>query len=933
MLSLRHQSIRRCYSTAAKPSQGTFGYRTLGLRREDKSRWERRTALTPAAVQQLVHETGTNVYVQPSTKRIYSDADYKKAGAIVTEDLSKADIILGIKEVPSESLLNDKSYVFFSHTHKGNASNMPMLQSILDKNIRLMDYELMKDDHGKRLVAFGEFAGKAGMIDMLHGMGHRFLGLGYSTPFMYLGMAHGYSSLASARLSLSQVGNMIQDQGTPEKFGPLVYAFTGDGNVAHGAMDVFKELPHEFIPVEDLSKVVNDKNPRLNKVYATHLHSKDYLEQKKNGAPMISFEHYLENPKEYHSKFHEKIAPFVNGVVTGGYWDQRYPRILTNEQLKSIQLQQEQGLILPGKMMTLADIVCDVKGAFECLSHTTTIDDGFFYYDAINNKEHKNPEGKGTQIMGIDILPAELPVESSEHFSAKLYPYLKELIHPGKSSKDWSPSIRDSIIAEDGKLTKAHQDLVTPLAKVQTQQQQQHQNKKTVLLLGSGMVAGPLVNHLTKRPDVNMVVASNMLQEAQALVANKDNAQAVTLDISDKAQLSSMIAKADVVVSFVPAFLHANVAKLCVEQRKHMVTASYVSPEMQTLDEDAQKSDVLIMNEVGLDPGIDHMSAMKIIDDAKQNGKKIRSFISWCGGLPAPEASNVPLGYKFSWSPRGVLTASGNDAVYWANGKEHAISGDDLLKNHFPTIRTAYQGFVFEGLANRNSLGYADIYGLGDLKDMDTMFRGTLRYQGYSDLLYALKQLGFLDLNRSLTCSNWKQYFDQVLGEKSNALAKTLGLKEGGEMMDNVNSALDFLSRGLDHVPFPSNQDKALDIFSSLLTHQLAYQAGEKDMVAMHHEFGIESKDGQKEIITSTMIQYGQENETAMAKTVGLPAAMVTELVLDNQITDRGILRPIKPQVYVPVLDQLESHGVHFVEQVKPAQAIRLEPTGSGIWH
>ncbi|KAI8093702.1 Saccharopine dehydrogenase-domain-containing protein [Halteromyces radiatus] len=937
MFSSRLTSIRQRYYTSStrhqhyvyrrsNSSQAT-GYRSLGLRREDKSRWERRTALTPAAVQQLIHETGTNVYVQPSTKRIYSDADYKKAGAIVTEDLSKADIILGIKEVPSSSLLNDKTYVFFSHTHKGNLGNMPMLQSILDKNIRLMDYELMKDEHGKRLVAFGEFAGKAGMIDMLHGMGHRFLGLGYSTPFMYLNMAHGYSSLASARLALGQVGSQIEDQGTPEKFGPLIYAFTGDGNVAHGAMDVFKELPHEFIPAEDLSKVVNDKNPRLNKVYATHLHPKDYLSEK-NGKSLTSFEHYLQHPDQYHSEFHHKIAPYVNGVITGGYWDQRYPRILNNEQLKSIQLQQEKGIIPPGKMMALADIVCDVKGAFECLSHTTTIDDGFFYYDAINNKEHKDPEGKGIQIMGIDILPAELPVESSQHFSSKLYPYLKEMIHPGKTVDNWSSSIRDAIIAQDGELTSAHQDLKSPLASVKGVQ---HKDKKKVLLLGSGMVAGPLVNHLTKRSDVEMVVASNMIQEAQALVANKSNAQAVTLDISNQAQLSTMISKADVVVSFVPAFLHANVAKLCVEQRKHMVTASYVSPEMQALDQQAQQSDVLIMNEVGLDPGIDHMSAMKIIDDAKRQGKKIRSFISWCGGLPAPEASNVPLGYKFSWSPRGVLTASGNDALYWANGKKHSIAGEDLLKYHFPTIRTAYQGFVFEGLANRNSLGYADIYGLGDLNEMDTMFRGTLRYQGYSDLLYALKTLGFLDLKQSLTCTNWKQYFDQVLGNP-DTIARKLGLNTGDVMLDKVNEALDFLTQKLDRIPFPSQQDKALDLFSSLLTHQLAYQPGEKDMVAMHHEFGIEAANGQKETITSTMIQYGQEHETAMAKTVGLPAAMVTELVLDNQITDRGVLRPIQPQVYLPVLDQLESHGVSFVERVKPAHAIHLQPTGSGIW-
>ncbi|CAO3635887.1 unnamed protein product [Cunninghamella echinulata] len=934
----RIQSIQRNYNrlyttnTKSKLNDTKKAFRTIGLRREDKSRWERRVALTPQAIEKIIQETGTKVYVQPSTKRIFPDHDYVKAGAILSEDLSKADVILGIKEVPSSSLLNDKTYLFFSHTHKGSSYNMPMLQSILDKNIRLMDYELMTDEHKRRLVAFGEFAGKAGMVDMLHGMGHRFLGLGYSTPLMYVGMSHSYSSLANAKLAVRNAGNIIEDQGTPKAFGPLVLAFTGHGNVANGALDIFKDLPHEFVPAEDLQKVVSDKNPKLNKVYATHLDPKDYLE-KKNGESLESFEHYLHHPNEYHSKFHQKIAPYVNGVITGGYWDQRYPRVLTNEQLKYIQEQQEKGLIQKGKMMTLADIVCDVKGAFECLSHTTSIDDGFYYYDAIKNEEHKNPEGKGIQIMGIDILPAEVPIESSQHFSNKLYPYMKELIHPGKSSKDLSPTLSNAIIAEGGSLTKDHKGLESHLKKhggKQTKSNIIHKDKKTVLLLGSGMVSGPLVNHLTKRSDVNMVVASNVMNEAQALVAGKDNAQAVSLDISNESQLSDMISKADVVVSFVPAFLHANVAKLCVQQKKHMVTASYVSPEMQQLNDHAIKSDVLIMNEVGLDPGIDHMSAMKIIDDAKRDGKKVRSFISWCGGLPAPEASNVPLGYKFSWSPRGVLTASGNDALYWSNGKEYSISGEELLKKHFPIIRTPYQGFTFEGLANRNSLGYADIYGLGDLKDMDTMFRGTLRYQGYSDLLYAFKQLGFLDLKQSLSCASWNQYFEHILGKGKEEWQSKL--KTTPEMMDRVMDGLSFLRSSLENVPYPTQQKTSLDVFSNLLAHQLRYHSGEKDMVAMHHEFGIENKDGSKETVTSTLIQYGQENETAMAKTVGLPAAMVTELVLDNKINDRGVLRPIQPDVYLPVLEQLENQGVQFVETVKPSHSIRLDATGSGVW-
>ncbi|KAI8391256.1 Saccharopine dehydrogenase-domain-containing protein [Radiomyces spectabilis] len=949
MLRSRPRCLLRSFSATARQqrqadSSAASGTRTIGLRREDKSRWERRVALTPAAVERLIRETGAKVYVQPSTKRIFSDEAYVKAGACITEDLSSADVILGIKEVPEASLLPDKTYLFFSHTHKGNMKNMPMLKSILDKRIRLIDYELMTNENGQRLVAFGEYAGNAGMIDILHGMGHRFLGFGYSTPFMYNSMAHNYRTLADAKKAVRAVGEMIATDRTPKDFGPLVFAFTGAGNVTRGALDVFQQLPHEFVPAEDLPKLVNDKNPKLNKVYATQLQLQDYI-QNQSGTPLASRQDYYDHPEKYHSVFHESIAPYVNTVVTGAYWDSKYPRMLTNDQLRDIQIQQLEGRIGKGKMMCLADIVCDIKGSFECLSHCTEVDNGFYYYDAVNNKEHQNDEGAGMQIMGIDILPAELPVESSNHFSEKLLPYVKELINPATADTGaLSPLLANAIIADKGTLSGKHQSLKTLLpGTAGTTTSQTQSRKKTVLLLGSGMVSGPLVDHLTKRSDIHLVVASNVTKEAQALVSGRSNAEAVGLNISDREELSRLVSNADVVVSFVPAFLHTEVAKACVANRKHMVTASYVSPEMRELHNSAEQSDILIMNEVGLDPGIDHMSAMKIIDDAKRQNIKIRSFISWCGGLPAPEASNVPLGYKFSWSPRGVLTASGNDALYWINGKKHAIPGQSLLKDHFPVIKTPYEGFTFEGLANRNSLGYAETYGLGPLSEMDTMFRGTLRYQGYSDLLYAFKKLGFLESTIPLRhCTNWTQYFDHVLcGSQKHAtnqqrfdtVVDKLGLPKDHPMVERVWDALTMLS-GVEktNVPFNSS-DSALDALSVVLADRLKYLPTERDMVAMHHEFGLEHASGKKETLTSTLIHYGDEKYTAMAKTVGLPAAMTVELVLDNKIPERGVLVPTMPHVYLPILDQLEHRGVQFVEKVAPSHAIRLEPTGSGVWN
>ncbi|KAI8331437.1 Saccharopine dehydrogenase-domain-containing protein [Choanephora cucurbitarum] len=921
-------------------TQRWYASSTIGIRREDKSRWERRSALTPNAVQQLIKETGTQVYVQPSTKRIFTDASYQEAGAILTDDLSKADIILGIKEVPESALLDNKTYLFFSHTHKGNQTNMPMLQAILDKNIRLLDYELMKDETGKRLVAFGKFAGNAGMLDAFHGMGHRFLGLGYSTPFMYTSMAHAYPTLDEAKLALRRMGDMISETGTPKDFGPLVYAFTGAGNVAQGAMEMMKELPHEFVAPEDLKTLVNDTNPKLNKLYATQLDIKDYIEHIKGGQ--VSYEDYIAHPDQYRSHFHHSIAPYVNCVVTGAYWDNRYPRLLTNQQLKEIEQQKEKGLIKKGKMMTLADIVCDIKGAFECLSHSTPVDQGFFYYDAIQNKEHTDAEGKGIQVMGIDILPAELPVESSQFFSDALYPFIKDMVHQSADAplETLSPLLRNAAITDKGRLSEAHQGLRACLP---SSSKITKNGKKTVLLLGSGMVAGPLVEHLARRNDTHLVVASNVVEEAKALVAGYTNASVVPLDLSQLSELDRLVSKADVVVSLVPAFFHPQVAKVCIEHGKDMVTASYVSPEMQALDSAAQKAGILVMNEVGLDPGIDHMSAMKIMDEARQEGAKIRSFVSWCGGLPAPEASNVPLGYKFSWSPRGVLTASGNDALYWHHGKEHAITGDNLLKHHFPIVQTPYAGFVFEGLANRNSLGYADIYGLGSLNELDTMFRGTLRYQGYSDLLYAFRQLGFLEQTQPIQyrCPSWANYVDYVLTGKTDSLSNQeryqqmihkLGLSKDHTMTERTWSAIDYLLSNDDGQVRALNGTTALDYFSTLLARKLRYEPGEKDMVAMHHEFGIEHRSGKKETWTSTLVQYGGEKHTAMADTVGLPAAMTVDLILDNKIPEKGIQRPTQSHVYLPILQQLEDKGIRFIEKIEPYRLNRLEATGSHTW-
>ncbi|KAG0240071.1 hypothetical protein BGW41_007236 [Actinomortierella wolfii] len=943
------QKCSKHTSTNANP------YKSIAIRREGKNRWERRAALTPEAVERLIKETGIKVYVQPSTKRIFSDEKYRQAGAIIQEDLSPADIILGIKEVPVQDLIPGKTYVYFSHTHKGQTYNMPMLQDVLNKNIRLIDYELMTNEKKQRLVLFGRHAGYAGMIDGIHGLGQRLLGLGYSSPFLHVGMAHNYRTLASAKLALQSLGNTIMDEGTPREFGPMTFVFTGNGNVSKGAQSVFQSLPHEYVDPKDLPRIAQSKNVRLDRVYATEVNIPDHIVHKDKGV-FTSLDEYYQHPERFVSKFAQNIAPHSSMIINGAYWDQRFPRMMTQDQLKAIQSDPTNRF----RMLSIADISCDINGSFEFMSHSTKIDDPFFYVDAVNGVEHKNAEAPGVQIMSVDILPSELPLESSQHFSEALYPFVKELIRDNASH----PVLSGATIAEGGKLTKGHEELYEILKKEKAQEKlnaisskPQGQSatgvgkRKRVLLCGSGFVAGPLVDYLLRDPNVDMTIASNSQAEATHLALGKKNTKVVPLDVKDNEKMASLVKESDIVVSFVPAPFHPIIAEHCIEQKKNMVTASYISPAMKALDERAQRAGITIMNEIGLDPGIDHLSAMKMIDEVKAEGGKVTSFVSWCGGLPAPEASNVPLSYKFSWSPRGVLTAGLNDAKFRMHNGFHEINGRELMKKHFPDV-PIYPGFNLEGVANRDSLSYADTYGLGPVDKLNTMFRGTLRYKGYADLMYSFNRLGLLDATESPQRFNtWVEFMDNVLfgnsaksydnASRVAAIAEKLNLPASHAQVEKVADALQWLSlmpstQLADDGKFTAtNSTTTLDSFCALLMKKLKYQPLERDMVILHHEFGIELKDGSEQTRTSTLVSYGTfETYTAMAKTVGLPAAMATEMILNGEIPEKGVLAPTQPHVYNTILEKLNQEGVSVLEKIAlKGMRPSLKWTGSGIFN
>ncbi|KAJ2842715.1 hypothetical protein IWW36_005807 [Coemansia brasiliensis] len=358
-----------------------------------------------------------------------------------------------------------------------------------------------------------------------------------------------------------------------------------------------------------------------------------------------------------------------------------------------------------------------------------------------------------------------------------------------------------------------------------------------------------------------------------------------------------------------------------------MVTASYISDNMARLDERAKDASVSIINEIGLDPGIDHCSAMKIIDEAKARGAKVKSFISWCGGLVAPEDSSNQLGYKFSWSPRGVMTAGLNPAKFKINQQVREVPSGALFANKFGNV-PLYPGFAFEGLANRDSLQYADIYGL-KLDDMDTMFRGTLRFQGYSEILDGLLKLGFLDLDPSTAVKQRTpfQFLASTIGLKAEGcdrsqvaemLADKLNATASGPLVTRLLSAFEefgMLGPNQARISAPT----ALDTLSQILQSSLKFKPGERDMVCLFHEFGIEEPDGSYNVQTSSLVAYGdaESGETAMARTVGVPAAIATRLLLEGKVQTHGVLRPTIPEIYQPLLERLGHMGMHFMETSK----------------
>lgn len=433
---------------------------------------------------------------------------------------------------------------------------------------------------------------------------------------------------------------------------------------------------------------------------------------------------------------------------------------------------------------------------------------------------------------------------------------------------------------------------------------------KKVLVLGAGLVARPLVHYLLEKTDSQVICASRTVSKAEELIKGYPRGKAVPLNVTDLPSLEELIKDSDVAISLVPYSHHVAIAKICIKHKKQMVTTSYVSDAMKALHGEAEKAGILILNEIGLDPGIDHMSAMRVINKVLKNGGKVTSFRSYCGGLPAPEANDNVMGYKFSWSPLGVLMAGRNAAKYMKDGKVVDIPGPELFSNHWP-LEVPGHG-MFEAYPNRNSMPYQDLYGL---KDVRNMFRGTLRNPGWCAFWYKMAHLGWLsDAPRTdLKGKKWSEILRPMVsgsGKLLEDLCKHWKVKKESDEIKRI----EWLGLAGDSI-IPEGPKHLLDLLCEHLIKKLEFKPGERDMIVLFHDFSAEYP-GKKERITSILVDHGiPKGDSAMSRTVSLPAAIAVRNMLEGKFNKiKGVQIPIIPEIYNPVLDELETLKIKCVE-------------------
>lgn len=444
---------------------------------------------------------------------------------------------------------------------------------------------------------------------------------------------------------------------------------------------------------------------------------------------------------------------------------------------------------------------------------------------------------------------------------------------------------------------------------------------RNILIIGAGKSASYLIKYLldkSQSENLHITIGDLNVENAKKLVGNHPNTDVIHLDVFNADSRTTAVKNADIVISMLPARFHIEVAKDCITYKKNMVTASYVSPEMQALDDDAKANNLIFMNEIGVDPGIDHMSAMQVIDRIRDKGGKMILFESFTGGLVAPESDNNLWNYKFTWNPRNVVVAGqGGAAKFLQENQFKYIPYNRLFRR---TEFLDVDGYGrFEAYANRDSLKYQHVYGLDYIK---TLYRGTMRRVGFSRAWNVFVQLGMTDDSYTIDDSSNMSYRDFVNSFLPYSPTDSVELKFRHALkIDQDDIVWDkFLELDIFNPKKMVELDKATpaQILQKILMDSWTLDPEDKDMIVMYHKFGYEL-EGKKHQIDSTMVTLGQDQTyTAMSKTVGLPVAIATLAILNGKIKTPGVQIPITKEVYSPILTELESHDIVFKEHDVP---------------
>ena len=435
---------------------------------------------------------------------------------------------------------------------------------------------------------------------------------------------------------------------------------------------------------------------------------------------------------------------------------------------------------------------------------------------------------------------------------------------------------------------------------------------KKILILGAGLVAQPIIRVMLEK-DYYVTVTDVTDEQPRKLTKGHPNANPIAWSVDDEATLDKLVAEHDLTVSLIPWVFHPIVAKACVRQKRNLLTCSYVKPAMAELDKAAKEAGIILLNECGLDPGIDHMGAMRVIDHIHAKGGKVKQFYSLCGALPAPEDNDNLFGYKFSWSPKGVVLASSSSALYLKHGKRIEIDNENLFKdrfvvNDFPTVGP------MECYPNRDSISYLDIYGI---QEAETIYRGTLRYAHWCEILDAIKACNLITQDKfDFTGMSYADMVAFMLGTDANDIRAKVAAKAKVAVDSPAIKGMEWLGL-FSEEKMNLSTESPFEVIAKLMIDKMPLHENEKDMNVMLHVFHAVYPDGKEEVIKSKLLDFGSPaTETSIARNVTLPAAVAAELILEGKLDHlKGVHRPTIPDLYNPILNGLVPYGIEMKEE------------------